>query len=211
MDGARDMFPWFHPSVVHFAVALLFTGFLLDVLALWRKSEKLTFAGYWNTLLGTAAAVVAVLSGLTAEESLGPHSRTGDALLSFHRIFGYAGTVVALGLAGARVAMGGYLLPKFRTLYLAFAFLGGGFLLTAGSLGGTLVYGYGLGLDAEAVRKAYEAHAEHVQKSLPPAIVDAGTPIVAAGAVAEPAPDAGPPEAGPPAAPVRKKKRPARP
>ena len=49
------MFPWLHPSVVHFAVALLFTGLVLDVLGLWKQSEKLIFAGYWNTLLGATA------------------------------------------------------------------------------------------------------------------------------------------------------------
>ena len=56
------MFPWLHPSIVHFAIGLAFAGVFLDVVALVRHDEKMQLAGFWNTVLGAAATLLAVLT-----------------------------------------------------------------------------------------------------------------------------------------------------
>jgi uncharacterized membrane protein len=150
---------WLHPSLVHFPIGLLFAALVFDVVGLWRSNEKLVFAGYWNTLLGAAAAVVAVGSGLAAEATLGPTHALGGALLGFHKAFGLAAAVLAVVLAGARIAMKGYVLPRTRTLYLAGALLAAAFVMIGGTIGGVLVYGYGVGISKAAAERVVEAHA----------------------------------------------------
>ena len=151
------MFPWLHPTLVHFSIGLLLAGLLFDVLGLFRTSEKLIFAGFWNTLLGAIGALAAVGTGFLAEARLGPHSSIGNALLSFHKLFGIAVAVVAAGLAVSRIGMRGYIRPRARTLYLAAALFAAGLVSIAGGLGGTLVYWYGIGVSPETARRILEA------------------------------------------------------
>jgi len=59
-----------HPMLVHFPIALVAAGFLLELIYLFRKKEVcLTKAGYYLLILGTLAAVITWFSGifLTAE------------------------------------------------------------------------------------------------------------------------------------------------
>ena len=151
------MFPWLHPSVVHFAVALVFAGVMFDVVALWRSSERLVLAGFWNTLLGALGLVAALVTGLVAQAQLGAHDPLGDALLSLHRTFAYAATVLAVALVAVRLAMRGSIRPRTRTLYLAGAFVTAAFVLACGGLGGTLVYRYGLGIGPAAAHAVLDA------------------------------------------------------
>ncbi len=148
---------WLHPGVVHFAVALVLAGVLLDVVALWRASERLLFAGYWNTLLGAAALAVAVATGALAEANLGAHNGLGDALLALHRATAYAALILALALATARLAMRGRIRPKTRTLYLAAAFTTSALIIISATLGGVLVYRFGLGIPPDAARAVIAA------------------------------------------------------
>lgn len=148
---------WLHPTVVHFSIGLLFTGVFLDVLGLWRSNETLTWAGYWNTVMGAAATVVALVTGLFASARLGDVTDIGRALLPFHEITAWAGTLLAVGLAGVRIAMKGPVRKKLRTVYLSAAFLTAGIIFTSGALGGALVYAYGLGINPSAARRVVEA------------------------------------------------------
>lgn len=191
------MSAWMHPALVHFAIALLFAAVVLDVVGLWRSSEKLVFAGFFNTVLGTLGALVASVTGAWASGNLGPQDPLGAALLQFHEVFAWAGTVVAVGLCGARLAMRGIIRPKLRTLYLTFALLMAALMLATGAVGGVSVYAYGVGITPEAAQRVIEAR----RPAEPP------KPVVTA---PEPAPAPAPPapaEPVPAAAPAPAKKR----
>lgn len=152
------MYPWLHPTFVHFAVALVVAAVIFDVLALWRQNEKLLFAGYWNTLLGAAASVLAVVSGWLAEANQELMHDGATAVLAFHKIFALTGAGLWVVVAATRVAMRGYIRRRLRTLYLAATFLVVALISVTGVLGGTLVYGYGVGVSPAAARRIVELH-----------------------------------------------------
>ncbi len=151
-----------HPFVLHFAVALLLMAPLFDVLGLLLRREALLLAGRWNTLFGTAAAVLALLTGLGAEASLGPHSDAGEALLHLHRALGFVLMAVWIPIAGWRAASRLPLPSRARTLYLAAAISGAAILTVETVLGGTMVYQNGVGLSPSA-------RAEPMLRPKPPA------------------------------------------
>jgi len=183
------VFPWIHPTFVHFAVALMFAAVLLDVAGLARRSEKLLFAGYWNTILGAVATLVAVATGFLAQARLGPRGEAELALLGLHRIFAVPVAVAAVLQALARILMRGYIRPRTRTVYLGFAFLCAGFTLVTGALGGAMVYGYGMGIG--------EAAARHVLDARPGAAPPAAKPLLAPAPEEPPVPPPGAPQTAP--------------
>ena len=139
-----------HPFVLHFAVALLLAAPLCDALGLLLRREPLLYAGRWNTLLGTGAAVLAVVTGLAAEAGLGPHSAAGSALLELHRALGYVMLAVWIPVASWRALSKLALPQRARTLYLTAAFVGAAIALAQAGLGSALVYRHGVGLSSTA-------------------------------------------------------------
>jgi uncharacterized membrane protein len=150
------MLPWLHLSAVHFATALLLSGLLFDALGLFKKLERLLFVGFWNTLLGAAGLVAAVLTGYVVEMTLGPHDDLGGAWLRFHKFLSLVATMCAVLMAGARIVMKGSILPRTRTLYLAVGFFGAALLIGSGILGSALVRSYGLGIDRDTAQRVIQ-------------------------------------------------------
>lgn len=174
------MVPWLHPTLVHFAVALVVAAVLFDVLGLWRQSEKLLFAGFWNTVAGAGAAVLAVASGWLAELNQELIHDGAGAVLAFHKTFALAGAGLWLVVTVWRVAMRGYIRPRLRTPYLAASFLVVALITVAGILGGTLVYGYGVGVSPSAARRLVELQDEANGFDETPAVprpAQAGEPV----------------------------------
>lgn len=139
-----------HPFVLHFAVGLLLMAPLCDVLGLLLRREALLHAGRWNTLIGTFAGVLALMTGLGAEAMLGPHSAAGEALLHLHNALGFVTMFIWVPLAAWRLASRLPLPLRARTLYLAAAISGAAVLTVETVLGGALVYRHGVGLSPSA-------------------------------------------------------------
>lgn len=152
--------PTVHPMLVHFPIALLFTSFLLDAIAVWRRDRFFERAGLvllWLTLL---AVFLAIVAGLYAAGHL-LVTPTVRPLLQAHRRDGIiTGLVVAaivllrlrthrawnrtrdLTAAAPRDAL--------RSWYYAGAAYIFGLIMisTTGVLGGSMVYDHGLGVAA---------------------------------------------------------------
>jgi uncharacterized membrane protein len=139
-----------HPFILHFAVALLLMAPLFDVLGLVLRREALLHAGRWNTLVGTLAGLLALVTGLGAQAALGPHSAAGEALLHLHSALGIVTMAVWLPVAGWRLVSKHSLPLRARTLYLAAAIAGAAILTFETVLGGALVYRHGVGLSPAA-------------------------------------------------------------
>lgn len=55
-----------HPAYVHFPIVLWLLALLLEIVALWRKSDSIQRAATWMLWLGTIAGTFAVVTGLHA-------------------------------------------------------------------------------------------------------------------------------------------------
>jgi len=139
-----------HPFVLHFAVGLLLTAPIFDVLGLILRREPLLHAGRWMTVSGTVAAVLSLLTGFGADAVLGPHGAAGEPLLNLHRAIGIATVVVWLPVAVWRYLSKVALPLRARTIYLAAAFSGALILTAETALGAAMVYRHGIGLSPAA-------------------------------------------------------------
>ena len=130
-----------HPMFVHFPIALWLAALLFELLAVWRASDDLQRTATRMLSLGTLAAIVTVLTGLSAENSVPP----GDA----QRIVGMHESLMLVSTSlAAALCMFAFFLRKNFTMQLRKAMLAGLFvlavLLTIGTdLGARLVFEYG--------------------------------------------------------------------
>jgi uncharacterized membrane protein len=139
-----------HPFVLHFAIGLLLAAPACDALGLLLHQEGLIQAGRWNTLLGTAAALAAVLTGIAAQAALPPHGAAGAALLSLHRALGFWTLGVWIPIALWRLVSRTPFPARLRTIYLALSFAGAGLVMAEAGLGSASVYRHGVGLSPAA-------------------------------------------------------------
>ncbi len=152
--------PTVHPMLVHFPIALLFTAFLLDAIAVWRRDRFFERAGLvllWLTLI---AVFFAILAGLYAAGHLlvTPSVRP---LLRAHRRDGIITGLVIAAIVALRMRAhrawtksgdlsaagpGDTLKPWY---YASAAYILGLIMIsTTGILGGSMVYDHGLGVAA---------------------------------------------------------------
>jgi uncharacterized membrane protein len=140
---------FYHPAIVHFAVALLSVGVFLRWVSLLGKWDWTRHAAAFLLLAGTLGAVLAVQSGTNAHgpvervpgarTAVQEHEDWGHDTRNFFLVVG-ALELVALGLGQK---------PVRRWVYVGSALVGlaGGYcLFEAGEHGGDLVYNYAGGV-----------------------------------------------------------------
>jgi uncharacterized membrane protein len=131
----------FHPIFVHFPIVFWLGALLFELLAVLRKSDEMQRTAGRLLYLGTLAAIVTVLSGLGAQDSVPP----GEAqrTLGIHETLMLVTTSVAAGLClFAFFARKNFTASLRRVMLLGLVVLG--VLLTIGAdRGAELVYGYG--------------------------------------------------------------------
>ncbi len=142
----------FHPMSVHFPIALLLTGFVLDLIGLAFQRKFFQQAGFLLLILGAAGVVTAYLSGEQAEESV-EHLPGMHAAVEQHEEFALYTLWLVLLSALFRTVL--VILKKYRdflsiisTLLLSVAI---GFVIITAYYGGELVHTKGV----------------HINKSLP--------------------------------------------
>jgi uncharacterized membrane protein len=131
----------YHPIFVHFPIVLWLAALLFQMLALWRASDEMQRTAARMLYLGTFAAIVTVLTGLAAENSVPP----GDAMraVRIHETLMLVSTSLALALCMFAFFARKNFTPQLRKLMLlGLAVLA--VLLTIGAdRGAQLVFGYG--------------------------------------------------------------------
>ncbi|HXI33306.1 MAG TPA: DUF2231 domain-containing protein [Gemmatimonadales bacterium] len=140
---------FYHPAIVHFAVALLSVGVFLRWVSLLGRFDWTRQAAAFLLLAGTAGAILAVQSGTNAH---GPVERVPGARTAVqeHEDWGHRARNVFLVVGAFELlALGLGQKPARRWVYVGSALVGlaGGYcLFEAGEHGGDLVYNYAGGV-----------------------------------------------------------------
>lgn len=142
-DGLQNV----HPLFVHFPLALLPVGIVFDILGYALKKPSLSNVGWWCFAVGVVAAIVAVLTGLQAEETVSL-SQEAHEVLESHEHFQIYSTIVLTGLLIWRRIKRG-LLPNPAVLYLIITAVAVVAILFGSHYGGSLVYQYGVGTSVQ--------------------------------------------------------------
>jgi uncharacterized membrane protein len=156
--------PRLHAALNDLPAALLLVAVLFDLASLTLHRPALRVAGYWTLVAGAIGGVLAVLSGLQAEDHI-EHGEAVHRVMETHEelalitlgIF----AVVALWRIVRESRMGG----AERGGVLALSVVGTGVLLVTASYGGKLVFDHAAGipttvLEAEMHERA-EGHHHH--------------------------------------------------
>lgn len=126
-----------HLMIVHFPIALLFTGAALDWAGYWWRRPVVTRFGFYLLALGMLSAIAAALVGPE------PDPDVPVALFAWHTLFALATVIVALALVAWRFAAADGLRGRAALGYL------GGSLLLLGCVSATGYFG-GLVMDPPA-------------------------------------------------------------
>ena len=129
-----------HTLIVHFPIALTATAALYYVLAMWRRSEALELAAFFNLALAAVSTVVAGVTGYR------------DNIIRFDGAAPYVGIKIALATTllilttvtsvvrwrQRRVVWK----PTTMVLYLAAFGVSFALVATLGFIGGVIIYGF---------------------------------------------------------------------
>ena len=140
---------YFHPQLVHFAIALLVVGVILRLISLAGRPAFVAPAAFTLLLVGTVAATLAVQSGVAAHGPVERVPGSRDAVVE-HEEWGIRTRNVFFAvMAIEAVAFALWRSPRRRLAYIASGVVGLVGLLClyeAGEHGGKLVYAYAGGV-----------------------------------------------------------------
>lgn len=131
----------YHPIFVHFPIALWLAALLFELVAVWRASDEMQRTAARVLYLGTFAALLAALTGLSAEGSVPP----GDArpAVLIHKVLMLSATSLAMALCILSFLARKNFTAGLRKVMLAGLAVLGVLLVVGSDRGAQLVYGYG--------------------------------------------------------------------
>jgi uncharacterized membrane protein len=131
----------YHPMFVHFPIVLWLAALLFEIFAIWRSSDELQRMASRMLYLGTLAAVITVMTGLAAQNSVAPGP--AQRAVGIHETLMLTATSLAILLCSFAFFMRKNFTPQLRKVLLL-GLLALGVLLTIGAdRGAQLVYEYG--------------------------------------------------------------------
>lgn len=143
-----EIIPNWHPIFVHFAIGLLSISALFHIVASLNSSStnyyQFESVANWNLWVGTVLAVVTVIAGWFAYNSV-DHDTPSHLAMTDHRNWGMATTGVFAVLAIWSVQRARKSIPIGWALTILIL-IATGLLATTGWKGGELVYRHGLGV-----------------------------------------------------------------
>lgn len=144
-----------HPAIVHFPIALILSGAVVAVVAVFVRRWHLPLFAAGLLAVGAAGAVAATWSGGNDEESLGELTARADEVLEEHEEWGERTrniAIVAAVLAIVGASLGRY--PKAARgvgVAAALAAVAAAYAVAeTGHYGGQLVYKHGAGVNTAA-------------------------------------------------------------
>ncbi len=139
------MFHLIHPALVHFGIAFVVTGALLEAYGLARSSESARRLGAQILALGTLTIILMIASGYLAANTINLPDGAGPPLAK-HERSGWILLGWLVLLQFWKAWYGGHLTRPQAMVYAAGLLLAAGWLVYTALLGGTLVYSLGVGV-----------------------------------------------------------------
>lgn len=167
--GLRIFPSTIHPMVVHFAVALFYVALLADIVARFVHQPDHFFdkSSFWLLILAFVAGTVTAATGVIAEQYV-KWTPTTLRLLSLHQTYAVLSGVLALAALGARLiaryphgsVRRGWSLAgsgRGRSTGLSLLLLVATVIMVSmtGSVGGTMVFQYGVGVHHVTFRSPF--------------------------------------------------------
>lgn len=160
-----------HALLNDLPAALLVTGVLFDLAALVTRRQALRQVGFWTMLAGVLGGVLAVVSGLQAEDSIA-HGDAVHRVMETHEQLG----LISLGVFGVlalwRIVRERRMGSSERALSTVLSLGGVAVLVATGIYGGRLVFEHAAGvptevLQAELRERTQEHHHEAAKAGAP--------------------------------------------
>jgi len=135
-----------HPMAVHFPIAVILLGFIVDFVSLfWKKESCLSKMGYWLEIVGMLGAIVAFGTGYFLTNPM--EGEAGD-LRERHELFATL-TLVSIIIATLFRVLATYMNKeetRIKYISLILLFFSVVLVIITGMLGGQLVYDYMIGI-----------------------------------------------------------------
>ena len=151
--------PRLHAALNDLPAALLLISMLFELASVALRRPTLRVVGYWTLVTGAVGGVLAVLSGLQAEEHIA-HGEAVHQLMHTHEELALVTlgifAVVALWRLVRERRMGG----TERGAVLALSLVGTGVLLVTAAYGGKLVFDHAAGIPTPVLESEMHERAE---------------------------------------------------
>jgi uncharacterized membrane protein len=131
-----------HPMVVHFPIALIIVGFLMDVVSFYFKEKSyLSEFSFYLLLLGTIAAIISLLIGVVSTPEM---SGSAGEIKELHELFAWITVSLLVLTIAIRIILKTNNKERSRLRWIVvmlYCFSAVSVSIT-GFYGGTLVYNY---------------------------------------------------------------------
>jgi uncharacterized membrane protein len=145
--------PRLHAALNDLPAALLLVAVLFDLAGTRRPALRV--AGFWTMVAGAVGGVLAVLSGLEAEEHIA-HGEAVHRVMETHEKLAFVTLAIFAVLAIWRIVRERRMGSGERTASLVLSVVGLGALLSTAVYGGKLVFDHAAGIPTEVLQS--EAH-----------------------------------------------------
>ncbi len=156
--------PRLHAALNDLPAALLLVAVIFDLLAAVTKRASFRTVGFWTMIVGAGGGILAVLSGLQAEEHIA-HGEAVHKVMETHEKLAFVTLGIFAVLALWRILRETKMGSGERNLALLLSLVGLGFLLTTASYGGKLVFDHAAGIPTEVlqgeIHERQEGHHHH--------------------------------------------------
>jgi uncharacterized membrane protein len=148
-----------HAALNDFPPALIVASVAFDLWGAAKKRNEFFTVGYWCLVAGAAMGILAVVSGLLAEDQVQQTPATHQ-ILENHESLGIGLGILFVGLAAWRIWRKNSFSVAEKQSYTMISLTGALALLWLSHLGGTLAYRHAAGVPTDLLQQEIQARAD---------------------------------------------------